>query len=413
MLSKIGKNISNALWIALGGKKVIYSFRGVKSFTLLGGFIRQRSNIFMPDILKKFSYAVYLDSRDVDTLCNVNKWFENDFFNKKSTIIILRSYPECCSKFVKMLDGYGFSFVGYNRFRDLSCEGLKAVFYPFNTNTNHLLLRNRNVKHVFIGHGDSDKIASINPLVRIYDHIFVAGSLSIDRYFNNDLFFSSDDRENRFFRIGTPYIAPEHADIVDSDGVLYAPTWEGANDAQAYSSILLAAELIAALIERGLTVYFQPHPSTGVIKNTYRNAVEEVIMTFEGVAGFKFVSTSSRFSAREGAHAINRVKSRAFSIVITDISSMAIWAVAQDKRLVSYIPKDKAMNLEQYYLTSRSDYIFSSVDELRSLPFDFSEDCTEQRRKLVSAESYLSGQPFSAYIDLILARISESTSEDI
>lgn len=373
VLSKIKKKYFEALWGALGGKNVIYSFRGVKSFALLGGFIRQRSNIFMPDILKNFSYAVYLDSRDVDTLCNVNKWFENGFFNKKSTIIILRSYHDCCSKFAKELDSYGFSFVSYNRFRDLSCEGLKAVFYPFNTNTNHLLQRNRNAKHVFIGHGDSDKLASINPLVRIYDHIFVAGSLSVDRYFNNNLFFSSDDRENRFIRIGTPYIAPEYADIVDSDGILYAPTWEGANDAQAYSSILLAAELIRALIERGLTVYFQPHPSTGVKNNAYLNAVEEVIMTFEGVAGFKFVSTSSRFNTRGGAHAISCVESRAFSIILTDISSMAIWAVAQDKKLISYIPKDKFKNLEQYYLTSRSDYIFSSVDELRSLSFDFSE----------------------------------------
>jgi hypothetical protein len=32
------------------------------------------------------------------------------------------------------------------------------------------------MKHVFIGHGDSDKQASFNPFSRVYDEVWVAGA---------------------------------------------------------------------------------------------------------------------------------------------------------------------------------------------------------------------------------------------
>ena len=42
--------------------------------------------------------------------------------------------------------------------------------------------------------------------------------------------------------------------------MLYAPTWRGGRPATDYSSLPLGERIVAALIERGTTVIFRPHP---------------------------------------------------------------------------------------------------------------------------------------------------------
>ena len=42
--------------------------------------------------------------------------------------------------------------------------------------------------------------------------------------------------------------------------VLYAPTWQGGQPATNYSSLPLGSQIVAALLKRGVTVIFRPHP---------------------------------------------------------------------------------------------------------------------------------------------------------
>ena len=42
--------------------------------------------------------------------------------------------------------------------------------------------------------------------------------------------------------------------------VLYAPTWQGGKPTTNYSSLALGAKIVTALLERGATVIFRPHP---------------------------------------------------------------------------------------------------------------------------------------------------------
>jgi hypothetical protein len=59
---------------------------------------------------------------------------------------------------------------------------LKAVFYPANNGINMQAVRNNDLTHVFLGHGDSNKASSANKVFRLYDHVWVAGQAHIDRF---------------------------------------------------------------------------------------------------------------------------------------------------------------------------------------------------------------------------------------
>lgn len=58
----------------------------------------------------------------------------------------------------------------------------RVALYPANTGKNIHMLRNPMMRHVFIGHGDSDKVASINPFSKAYDEVWTAGRAGRDRY---------------------------------------------------------------------------------------------------------------------------------------------------------------------------------------------------------------------------------------
>ena len=63
---------------------------------------------------------------------------------------------------------------------NFSVPSARVALYPANTGKNLHMIRNRGVAHVFVGHGDSDKAASSNPFVRVYNQEWVAGQAGRD-----------------------------------------------------------------------------------------------------------------------------------------------------------------------------------------------------------------------------------------
>jgi hypothetical protein len=136
------------------------------------------------------------------------------------------------------------------------------------------MLRVPTMKHVFIGHGDSDKIASVNPFSKVYDEVWTAGRAGRDRYAIADVGIRDED----IVEVGRPQLAPIEKGAGASEGssggaadgriptILYAPTWEGWDDNPGNTSLLLAGEnivkkLVAA--EPPVRVLYKPHPFTG------------------------------------------------------------------------------------------------------------------------------------------------------
>lgn len=167
-----------------------------------------------------------------------------------------------------------------------------VALYPTNVGNSIHLLRLPSMLSAFIGHGDSDKNASTNPYSRVYDEIWVAGEAGADRYRKAQVGVTED----QYRRVGRPQISGIRRAGPDRAGqpatLLYAPTWEGWNTLQEYSSVgAVGATLIErALAHPGIRVIYKPHPLTGIRDPRARRAHLRIVSMIEAAnraAGFR------------------------------------------------------------------------------------------------------------------------------
>ena len=138
---------------------------------------------------------------------------------------------------------------------------LTTVFYVNAASANGQMVRYSHLTHVHLGHGDSDKATSSNPLHAMYDKVFSAGPAAIQRYAANGVSIPRD----RFCVVGRPQLeAVERATgpigAVDVPTVLYAPTWRGHVEETRLYSLPVGERIVAALLARGVRVIFRAHP---------------------------------------------------------------------------------------------------------------------------------------------------------
>lgn len=55
---------------------------------------------------------------------------------------------------------------------NMDLSTVRVALYAANVGKNIHMLRVPTMKHVFIGHGDSDKLASVNPFSKVYDEVW-------------------------------------------------------------------------------------------------------------------------------------------------------------------------------------------------------------------------------------------------
>ena len=109
----------------------------------------------------------------------------------------------------------------------------------------------------------SDKAANYSARHSAFDKVFVSGQQGADRYAAHGVRI----RPEQFAIVGRPQIERiETRDTPLPSGaprtVLYAPTWHGGKPNTNYSSLALGAQIVDALLARGATVIFRPHPHT-------------------------------------------------------------------------------------------------------------------------------------------------------
>jgi hypothetical protein len=156
---------------------------------------------------------------------------------------------------------------GAVEFMTFSLPEIRVALYTANVGKTIHMLREPGVRHVFIGHGDSDKTASFNPFSKVYSEIWVAGEGGRDRYRRAAVGIRDED----IVEVGRPQL--EGITIITAgvgDGpvtVLYAPTWEGWTGDPAHSSLMRTGP---TLVERlvalpNVRVIYKPHPFTGTV----------------------------------------------------------------------------------------------------------------------------------------------------
>ena len=138
---------------------------------------------------------------------------------------------------------------------------LRAALYVNASSANGALVRFQHLTHVYIGHGDSDKPPSYNPTHALYDEIFAAGPAATRRYAAHGVRIAPE----KFRVVGRPQVeevqpAGRPIGEVAEPVVLYAPTWRGHVEETMLYSLPRAERIVRALLDRGTTVVFRPHP---------------------------------------------------------------------------------------------------------------------------------------------------------
>jgi hypothetical protein len=181
-------------------------------------------------------------------------------------LILTRSVPVAqeMARLVRQL-GVAVPVVNRSSLRSLEeavVPSMAAAFYVNNAVRNTHLIERRELTHVWLNHGDSEKPSSYNPVHAIYDLIFVGGQAGIDRYARHGAVIPSE----KFRIVGRPQvesIAVARQPITQQPQppiVLYAPTWQGPYADTRVYSLPLGRPIVEHLLERGASVIFRPHP---------------------------------------------------------------------------------------------------------------------------------------------------------
>ncbi|MFJ1612011.1 hypothetical protein [Streptomyces sp. NPDC088249] len=199
-----------------------------------------------------------------DSAYQVNMWLETMAQLDERPLILLRErmiLPQLNTTSVPVL-----CVPGGVHLMNLNLSSVRVALYAANVGKNIHLLRVPTMKHVFIGHGDSDKLASVNPYSKAYDEVWTAGRAGRDRYALADVGVRDED----IVEVGRPQLAAIQpwagAPKNPIPTVLYAPTWEGWDDSPGNTSLLLAGENIVRRLlnsEKPVRLLYKPHPFTG------------------------------------------------------------------------------------------------------------------------------------------------------
>ena len=224
-------------------------------------------------------------------------------------------------------------------------QDARIVFYVNQNAKNFQMFRYGRMWHVFINHGESDKMYMTTNQFKAYDFSFVAGDAAIDRLSHKLWDF---DLATRAIAIGRPQAdhfageLPYTAD--DRTVVLYAPTWEGDRDAAAYGSIAShGVTLVRVLLATGRhRVIYRPHPRSGVVDSEYGAANREII---DAIARANVADPAAQHIFDDGPSLGWQLA--AADVAITDISAMVYDRLATGKPLIVTRPVSASAEVDE------------------------------------------------------------------
>lgn len=224
-------------------------------------------------------------------------------------------------------------------------QDIRIVLYVNQNTRNFQMFRYGRRWHVFINHGESDKMYMTTNQFKAYDYALIAGDAARDRLSRT---LWDYDLDRRTISIGRPQAdhytgaAPYRPD--DRTVVLYAPTWEGDRPSAHYGSILSHGEALAARILQSSAhrLIYRPHPRSGVVNDAY------------GAANARIIAAIA--AANEADPAAQHVyddqpelgwQLAAADVAIVDISAMVYDRLAADKPLMITRPVDPAAAIDE------------------------------------------------------------------
>lgn len=221
----------------------------------------------------------------------------------------------------------------------------KVVLYVNQNARNFQMMRYGRMWHVFVNHGESDKMYMTTNQFKAYDYALIAGDAARDRLADALWDYDLDARTIAIGRPQADHFAgatPYPAD--DRTVVLYAPTWEGDRAAAEYGSIASHGTTIAerVLASPSHRLVYRPHPRSGVLDSAYRAAHERIVAA---IASANAADPTAHHVYDDGPELGWQLASA--DVAITDISAMIYDRLAVGKPLIVTRPVSRDADVDE------------------------------------------------------------------
>ena len=228
--------------------------------------------------------------------------------------------------------------------RYIAGQDIRIVLYVNQNTRNFQMFRYGRRWHVFINHGESDKVYMVSNQFKSYDYALIAGQAARDRL-SRTLWDYNVDRKT--ITIGRPQADHHSSDLPytpdERTVVLYAPTWEGDRASMSYGSVITHGEtLVRTLLSTGRhRVIYRPHPRSGIIYGAYGAANKRIIAA---LAAANAADPSAQHVYDNGPEVGWQIA--ASDVAILDISAMIYDRLATGKPLMVTRPADEQATID-------------------------------------------------------------------
>ncbi|WP_311257735.1 CDP-glycerol glycerophosphotransferase family protein [Microbacterium sp. WCS2018Hpa-9] len=307
--------------------------------------VRRRLADREPHRPEHYQVAVYFADGDVN-MYQMRQWYRPlAELSKRWPVVVLSRSATGADKLLDE-DGPPVAFVPTIRDleRFISSQDIRVVLYVNQNTRNFQMFRYGRRWHVFINHGESDKMYMTTNQYKAYDYALVAGQAARDRL-SRTLWDWDIDR--RTIEIGRPQ-ADHYSGTLpylpdDRTVVLYAPTWEGDRPSAHYGSIATHGETLVKtlLASRGHRVIYRPHPRSGVIDDEYGAAHRRIIAA---ISAANAADPTAQHVYDNGAELGWQLA--AADVAVVDISAMVYDRLAVGKSLMITRPADERASID-------------------------------------------------------------------
>ncbi len=328
-----------------------------------------------PQPRQHYRIAVYFGDSDVN-MYQVRQWYKPLADVAKTWPVVVLARNARGARAIAADDALPVAFVPTVRDleRYIATQDIRVVLYVNQNTRNFQMFRYGRRWHVFINHGESDKMYMTTNQFKAYDYAFIAGDAARERL---GRVLWDYDLDARTVQIGRPQ-ADHYSGTLpytpdDRTVVLYAPTWEGDRPSAHYGSIRTHGEALTAAVlasPRHRLVY-RPHPRSGVVDPEYGAANARIIAAIEAANA----SDPSAQHVYDDQPELGWQLAAA-DVAVVDISAMVYDRLAADKPLMITRPADAAAIVDTHGYLSDAEWltvaaaprILAEVDRVLSDP---------------------------------------------
>jgi len=237
----------------------------------------------------------------------------------------------------------------------LARQDIRVVLYVNQNTRNFQMFRYGRRWHVFINHGESDKMYMTTNQYKAYDYALIAGQAARERLSRT---LWDYDLDRRTIEIGRPQadhysgtlpFTPDERTVV-----LYAPTWEGDRPSAHYGSIATHGEaLVGALLASPKhRVIYRPHPRSGVVSDEYGAAHRRILAA---VAEANAADPTAHHVYDDGPELGWQLA--VADVAVVDISAMVYDRLAAGKPLLITRPADERASIDESGYLSACEWL--------------------------------------------------------